>query len=329
MLIFLYGEDSFRSRNKLNELKEKFLREIDPQGNSLSTIDGSMANFSQINESISPSSLFASKRMVVIENIFANSKKTILDEILNYLKILKSDENIVIFWDEISGEKMSKNKLFNFLSKKGEKEKRQKFVQKFSNLSNPQIVDWIKKQVEQENVNITNAVAAEMVAMFGANLRQISNELKKIINFKKGNSGEQGAAIQKEDILLMSRGNFNENIFALTDAISQKNKALALSLFEQELEGGTADTYLVHMITRQIKILLQIKEALEQGLTPRKIINKLKFHPFVVQKTSVQAKNFTLAKLKNILSLLVYIDQKIKTGKVDAKTGLELLIVKI
>src|SRR3989339_832001 len=239
MLIFLYGEDSFRSRNKLNELK---------------------ANFSQINESISPSSLFASKRMVVIENIFANSKKTILDEILNYLKILKSDENIVIFWDEISGEKMSKNKLFNF---------------------------------------------------------------------KKGNSGEQGAAIQKEDILLMSRGNFNENIFALTDAISQKNKALALSLFEQELEGGTADTYLVHMITRQIKILLQIKEALEQGLTPRKIINKLKFHPFVVQKTSVQAKNFTLAKLKNILSLLVYIDQKIKTGKVDAKTGLELLIVKI
>src|SRR3989339_500687 len=309
MLIFLYGEDSFRSRNKLNELKEKFLREIDPQGNSLSTIDGSMANFSQINESISPSSLFASKRMVVIENIFANSKKTILDEILNYLKILKSDENIVIFWDEISGEKMSKNKFFN--------------------LSNPQIVDWIKKQVEQENVNITNAVAAEMVAMFGANLRQISNELKKIINFKKGNSGEQGAAIQKEDILLMSRGNFNENIFALTDAISQKNKALALSLFEQELEGGTADTYLVHMITRQIKILLQIKEALEQGLTPRKIINKLKFHPFVVQKTSVQAKNFTLAKLKNILSLLVYIDQKIKTGKVDAKTGLELLIVKI
>src|SRR3989339_614612 len=204
MLIFLYGEDSFRSRNKLNELKE---------------------NFSQINESISPSSLFASKRMVVIENIFANSKKTILDEILNYLKILKSDENIVIFWDEISGEKMSKNKLFNFLSKKGEKEKRQKFVQKFSNLSNPQIVDWIKKQVEQENVNITNAVAAEMVAMFGANLRQISNELKKIINFKKGNSGEQGAAIQKEDILLMSRGNFNENIFALTHAISQKNKA--------------------------------------------------------------------------------------------------------
>src|SRR3989339_652782 len=78
MLIFLYGEDSFRSRNKLNELKEKFLREIDPQGNSLSTIDGSMANFSQINESISPSSLFASKRMVVIENIFANSKKTSL-----------------------------------------------------------------------------------------------------------------------------------------------------------------------------------------------------------------------------------------------------------
>lgn len=337
MIIFLYGEDSFRSRQKLNELKNKFIKEVDPNGNSLSVVDGSVAKISQISESISPASLFSSKRMIVIENIFSNTQKTIYEEILNYIKKLKNEENIIVFWDDCNGEKMGKNKLFNFLSKKDEKEKKQKFVQKFDNLTNFQVGDWLKIEAQKMGVKVTNQTVTEIVAMFGSDLLQISNEFQKIVNFKKGKiaessltrSVEETVVIEREDVALMSRGNFNENIFALTDAISQKNKALALSLFEQEIEGGTADTYLMHMIIRQIKILLQIRDALDQGLTPRKMVNKLKLHPFVIQKTSSQAKNFTLAKLKNILTILVQIDGKIKTGKVDAKTALELLIMKI
>lgn len=337
MIIFLYGEDSFRSRNKLNELKDKFRREVDPSGNSITVLNGAEAKFNQINESVSPSSLFASKRMIIIENIFANSQKTIQDDTREYLKILKNDDNIVVFWDEISGEKMGKNKLFNFLNKKDEKEKIQKFSQKFDNLSNFQVGDWIKIEAQKEEVKISNQAVTELVAMFGSDLRQINNELQKVINFKKGKTVLSGqveivqkqTVIEKEDVELMCYGNFNENIFALTDAISQKNKALALDLFEKEIQGGIADTYLMHMIVRQIKILLQIRAALDQGFSSRKIVNKLKLHPFVVQKTSAQANNFTLFKLKNILSVLLKIDEKVKTGKVDIRTALELLIVKI
>jgi len=57
MIIFLYGEDTFLSRRKLNELKEKFLREVDPSGNGLVVLDGEKAAMEEINESISASSL--------------------------------------------------------------------------------------------------------------------------------------------------------------------------------------------------------------------------------------------------------------------------------
>ncbi len=62
MIIFLYGEDTFRSRRKLNELKEKFLREVDPSGNSLTILDGEKTELEKINEAISPSSLLSKKK---------------------------------------------------------------------------------------------------------------------------------------------------------------------------------------------------------------------------------------------------------------------------
>ena len=86
MIIFLYGEDSFRSRQKLNELKEKFLREIDPSGNSLTVLNGETADMSRISESIGAGSLIAKKRMVVIESIFLNNSQSFLPQVRQYLK---------------------------------------------------------------------------------------------------------------------------------------------------------------------------------------------------------------------------------------------------
>ena len=74
MIIFLYGEDTYSSRQKLNEIKDKFLREVDPSGHSLATIEGENASVEKINEMVSASSLFARKRMVVIERLLSRQK---------------------------------------------------------------------------------------------------------------------------------------------------------------------------------------------------------------------------------------------------------------
>ena len=39
MLIVLHGEDSFSSMRALEEIKEKFKREVDPSGSSMSIIN--------------------------------------------------------------------------------------------------------------------------------------------------------------------------------------------------------------------------------------------------------------------------------------------------
>ena len=340
MIIFLYGEDTFRGRRKLNELKKRFLREVDPSGNGIVVVNGEKATMEEINESISASSLLTKKRMVIIENLFSNKSRTVFDRINEYLKKKNSDlpaeasaragDNIIIFLDGVSGKDRQpkhKNELFKFLSN-------QKYAQEFKALSNTEAIAWTKKETEARGGKISRQAAAELTSLLGSDLWQINSEIDKLISYKAGRKlaladNEKGAEISVEDVKSLVRGQFDENIFALTDAIGNKNKSAAVKLFEEQLEAGLTEGYLLNMIIRQFGILTRIRQALDEGFTSRKIINLLKLHPFVAQKGISQARNFNLDALKNIFGKLVEIDYEMKSGKADAKTALSLLIAKI
>lgn len=328
MIIFLYGPDSYRSRLKLTELKNKFLREVDSSGNSLTVIDAENSSFDSISQAIGTSSLFSKKRMIVIEKIFKNKSKEISEKMLAYLSGRKdsADENIIIFWDETASDYKG-GKLFAFLSK-------QKFAIFFKALSNTETTHWIKTEVEARGGKISQAAAVILSGMFSGNLWQLNHEINKLINYKLGTQmpiaqTDRLIEITPEDVEKFAHGNFEENIFALTDAIGADNKKMTLELIEKMIDSGTAETYMLHMIIRQFKTLIQVKEADALQHSPRKIMSELKLHPYVAQKNITQAKNFTMPALKKIFSSLINIDHKLKTGQNDLKTAFDLLFVKI
>lgn len=333
MIIFLFGEDTFRSRQKLKELKGKFKHDVDPDGSSIVVIDGEKASLESINEVVAAPSLFAKRRMIVIESIFKNKSIKVQEAVADYFKArddkkeISNESNIIIFWDETDGEGLKTNKLFKLLTG-------QRFVQEFKPLSNTQAISWVKARAKKRGVTIRHQAAVHLTSLFGSDLWQLCNEINKLASFKRGQTpelveGTQPAQIEVQDVDELARGSADENIFALTDAISNKNKAQALKLFEEEMKSGVTETYLLFMIIRQFKILMQVREGLDQGLTPRKLMSQLKLHPFVVQKSSTQVRKFTLPILKRIFQALVSIDRELKTGKADLRSSISLLIAKI
>lgn len=344
MIIFLYGQDSFRSRLKLNELKDKYLREVDKLGSGLKVINGAKASFADIAAAVSPSSLLSKKRLIIIEDIFINKDKLIFEKLSEYFKNKQTDDNIIIFWEsniktkklknalsplllDSSGQGKPLNKkqteLFKFLSA-------QKYAYSFNLLSNTELSNWVKRQAVLRGSKISARAAELLVGLVGNDGWQINNELDKLLSYKAASQLTSGGAeIDVEDIKNLVRGNFSENIFALTDALSVKNKALAVRLLDEQIEAGLSDGYLLNMFVRQFRILLQIKQALESGLSQRQIASKLKLHPFVAQKGLDQARHFTLPILKNILSRLVKIDYEAKSGQSDYLTGLNMLIASL
>lgn len=328
MIIFLYGEDTFRSRQKLSALKERFKKEVDKENSSLVLLDGAELNMAKFNEAIGSSSLFATKRMVVVERVFSAKNKVLGESVFEYLKKMpKENDNVIIFWDEISGEKMSRNKLFNFLAG-------QEFSQNFKPYTIQQAAQWVKIEAQNKDAVFKPQALSAFIGMFGNDLWSLNNAMDVLISYKEGlnkrlMSGGNKVELEEEDVNQLEGGNIDENIFALTDAIAQKNKALALDLFEKELDAGIAEVYLLHMITRQFRILLQVRQGYDDGDTARKLSSRLNLHPFVVNKAYQQVRNFEPRMLREIFSGLARIDMGIKTGKADLKTQISLLLVGI
>ena len=102
MIIFLYGEDSFRSMEKLAEIKNKFLEKNSPAPAGLFDFAEKDWNTGEIIMNISSGGLFSSKKLVIIKNILAGKKDLESEKFEKFLKIEAKKEKsdlILVFWE--------------------------------------------------------------------------------------------------------------------------------------------------------------------------------------------------------------------------------------
>lgn len=327
MIIFIYGEDTYRSRQKLNELKDKFVTEIDASSQSLVVLSGASTTLKEIGEKISTGSLFVKKRMIVIEDIFDNKSEKLLADLTLYLKkrdeSSKTDEdNIIIFRNGILNSKDKKlkkdaQKLFTYLLS-------QKYVQEFKTLTGLQLNNFIKEETQKLERQIEPAAVSSLITRTNSDLWHISSELHKLAM-----AIPKDAKITDDEVKKQVVGTYDENIFSLTDAISTRNKKLALTILEEQYLAGLSEDYILSMLLRQFKIMLQIKSAVAAGLSPLQISSELKLHSYVVKKTLSQISGFTLEALKEKLNHLISLDFANKTSSQDIKAELSLFIARL
>ncbi|HNX10551.1 MAG TPA: DNA polymerase III subunit delta [bacterium] len=331
MIIFFYGQNDFKARQKIKELKEKFYREVENSEHSLNSIDGANCDLAALANNLSSGSLFTQKRMTIIENLFNSHKPTLYPEVLNYLQEnrLAESPDIVLFFDPSlfndRGKTMkqvgdsprplnaSEKPLFDFLS-------HQKFAQEYAPLSNSELISWLKAEAKENGSSLDSSAAQTLISLAGDDLWLLSHEIAKLAHYKRPEE------IKIADVKKFVSGSIDENIFALTDAISQKNKGLAVKLLEDQAQLGIPLEYVLVMIRRQIRILKQLKQADLAGSSATEITTACKFHPFVVKKGLEQARRFMEADLEKMLKKLMDIDRANKIGSGDPQTLIDLLI---
>lgn len=318
MFIFLYGEDTFRSRRKLNELIERH-KTIYQSGLNFIRLPNRQAgpaefDFDSFKESIRTTPMFQEKKLVVLENIFAGGAAGQVFEYLESCKF-KDDQGTIIFFEE--GKLIDKGNLLKEFAKKPN------LQQEFQPLSGLKLLNWVKTEISQRGGKIEEPALKKLVDFIGNNLWLMNNEINKILTYKTNK------IIKTEDIDLLVNGKIDNNIFKTIDALGQQNKKLAIALIQKHLNQGDSEIYLLTMIVHQFRNLIRIKDPALKNLPSNALIKKTGIHPFVLQKSYYQAKNFTLEQLKKIYQNLLNTEIAIKTGKIDPRTALEMMIMEI
>ena len=95
------------------------------------------------------------------------------------------------------------------------------------------------------------------------------------------------------------------------------------------LDLGENALGLLAMITRQFRLLIQVKDLQEKNVPAPEVAQALGQHPFVIEKIGQQARNFSIEQLERIYSHLLDIDVGIKTGEVSDVLALDLLVAEL
>jgi len=308
MILFLYGKDDFRSLQKLKQIIEHY-KNTQQTGFNLKYFDFPKANFESFRDEFKTKSIFQEKKLFVLKNAFSDSgfKQKFLKSQNDFLK----SENIILFYEK---EGLKKNgSFFNFLKENSK-------FQEFAPLKAQKLEKWIKQQLIKYQTEIKPDALKLLIERVGNNLWQISNELKKLVNYSNG------GAIKKQDIENLVSQKIELNIFKTIDAIAEKNKQKALFLIHQHLEKGESPLYLLSMIGFQFRNLLMVK-AYREGFSKGETFSGM--HPFVFRKSLWLSQKFSLQQLKKIYKKIFQIDLDIKTGKIGPTLALDLLIAEI
>jgi DNA polymerase III subunit delta len=314
MIIFLYGEDTYRMKEKLGEIMQEY-NKTNKGGFNLRALDLSVSeNFAKFKEEIFQPSMFKEKKIYILEGCFDSER---MEE--NFLEVAKSvfsSSDIIIIRAQDKIKKASK--LFKFLEQKAK-------CQEFEKLTGSKLKTWADKEAKANNAIFEPRALDVLLERIGSDSWRLANEIKKMASYSFLKNNDV-AKITQETVEIFVKPKIEADIFKTIDAIAQKDKKTALKMVREHLNKGDAPLYLMSMINYQFRNILAVKDMLEKVTPYPTMIKELGAHPFVLKKSVAQAQKFSLIELKRIYRKLLQLDVEIKTGRVEPEMAMETLI---
>jgi len=327
MILFLYGEDSYRSKQKLNAIKAKYIdKSLGDTNLSILDFEDKSINYEKISREILAFPFLAPKRLVIFINFLELATKD-LQEKVGKLLINIPPTTVLIFYE--AGVPDRRSAIFKKLAKPASPDASQGGSNKseeFKPLEIYELKKWIENKVKNYGGTIDKAACDKLIEYVGNDLWRMSNEIHKLTTYN--------LQLTINDIEQLVKPKIEGNIFGLIDALGQKNEKFAFKYLHDLLDSGENEIYIFTMMIYQFRNLLIIKDALENSKheirnSSFQLAKQVGLNPYVVQKTILQAKNYKFDKLKKIYKQLFDYDLKIKTGKIDPRIALDVLVAEL
>lgn len=305
----------------MKKMIEKFKLERDPQGLNVTVLDCNQENSNLILEQILATPFLAEKRMVILENLLSATKKNDLQEkILEYIEAKTlPEENIYIFWE---GEGKPKTNVSKDLLSRLTKEK---YAQQFEIYKGAKLSAWANQEITERGGKISRYALEYLVENTNGDTWEINSIIDQLTAYSPDKE------IELKDVELFLDEKIDDNIFNLVDALIAGQTKKVYQMIQEQYRIGEDAQFILAMILRQIKILLELRDLYdrEDTMSSEILAKELGLHPFVVKKSLPFIKKYNQEKLKDIYQKLLEVDIKTKTGLGDQSMLLNILVGKL
>ncbi|MGB7875304.1 MAG: DNA polymerase III subunit delta [Anaerolineales bacterium] len=315
---FLYGNDEFAIARRLKEFEADFPDSTSADMNT-ANLDARTMTENDLNTAVNAMPFLAPKRLVLLADPSAKySKPTDRKKFEGFIEKVPESARMVIY-EGIEPRDVNKHWLVKWSGKNGKLVKTQAFM-----LPRPwEMTGWIVNETRSQGGEIEPPAAAKLAEMVGVNTRQAGQEIAKLLAYVNWER-----QINVGDVEAVSIVTAQESVFDFVDALSGGDSHSAQRLLHRLLENEDAFS-LWGMVIRQFRLLLLAREVLDSRGDKDEVARALRVHPFVAEKTTGQARSFTLPVLERIYRELLEFDEGVKTGQFSLELALDTLVVEL
>ncbi len=307
-IYLLYGEEDYLKLQCKNKLLKALVAEGDDM--NFSKYQDSGINEIQVIDQAETMPFFAEHRVILIEN--SGFGKKMPEKLGEYLSNIP-DFTILIFVEPTA-------------DKRGKLYKAAKAADGAIEVNMPNESDlarWVGGLLKESGKQMKREAWSQFLIMTHDSMDNMARELEKLVTYV----GDRGQ-ITLEDVNAICVSRVETKIFDMINAIAAKDLRKTMDLYQDMLSAKEPPMRILYMIVRQFRQMKVIKQLADFGENSGTIARKVGAPDFAVKRTLQLARNYTDKEISNLLEDSADFETKVKTGQLDEKLAVELIIMK-
>jgi len=304
----IYGSETYLKTNCKKKLKSSIVGDDTMNYNYF---EGKNINTKEVIDICETLPFFDDKRLVIMENtgFFKKSQEDITD----YIDEIPESTIIVFVEDEID----KRNRLYKKVKSNG-------YVCDISTQKESDLERWVLGLIGREHKKITKETLTLFLETVGPDMETISKEIEKLLCYTL-----EKQIISNDDVLQICTERIEVKIFDLFSAMSSGNQTRTMEIYHDLVENKEPLMRIMFMLVKQFSQLIAVKDLANRGFSKKEIAGKLSMRSdWVVQQLQRQGSRYSMEQLKTALEECAGNEEAVKTGNLDEKMAVEMILVK-
>ncbi len=321
-MIYLFHGDDDLTRNEY--LTGLLARVQDPMGDLNQTrLSPDRLTFAELRHACDSLPFLSDRRIVIVEGLLEKlakrGPKEFAEQVKAYIPTMPEYTRLFL----LEGTVDKRTTLWKTMNKLSTQKGSGLFMKEFALPKEFQLPEWVQQRARLHGGLIERQAATELASFVGHEVRVLDQEIRKLATY----AGQR--PITSADVRLLVPYVQEASVWQMVDAIGARDVRGALAAAQQILNDDPGKAIYLHiMITRQIRLLLQVAELQSLGQNSEDIQKNLGMNSFVLGKIMKQAPNFTVERLEEAFDRLLDADLALKSGA-DQTLTINMLIVEL
>lgn len=343
-ILFLFGEEEFlvdeATRQLVNSAQEAGMDEFNTD-----VLDGEDITPEQLVQMASAFPMMGTKRLVLVKRFDKvvsgrRSKNDTKSQLAEYFRnpspstflVLKVTDSRTVN-EELKGIAAAFNNPKQ-RDKANEKVKKLKFPfnmaishadwVEYPKLHERDIPSWIANRLKSMGYTISPQACELIVAQVGGSLRDISNEIEKILTYI-----ENKTAVSEDDVMSVVGASRTYNVFELQRSVGERSVGKALDILLNMLRNDRQELLIISLLTRYFVALWKLTDARRLSTNSFELSKAIGVSSFFIPEYLSALNRYSPAEIERAFFALQTADRTIKSTSADVMVVMQKMLLSI